>query len=213
MKLNGRVISVSGIDGSGKTTIIEYILKELNSQERKTRYVWLRYNHYFTKLILIICRLIRLTSYENHNGVRVGYHYFYKSKIISFLFISLTWIDTFIATFFTVYIPAFFGRTVVCDRWIPDILIDLAVDTHCLIDEDSKLYKFFYKLVPKSATLLMVNREFDEIYNAREEHQYDKYLNKRFNLYEELKKSGKCQIIDNTKELDSTLSQVKKVIM
>lgn len=208
----GRIISVSGIDGSGKTTIIENLTAELEQAGVSTSYVWLRYNHYLTKILLVFCRLIGLTVYENFEGGRVGYHNFYKSKIISYLFIWLTWIDTLIATLVTVYFPVMMGKTVVCDRWIADILIDLHLDTHLPVNKSGFAFKAFYSLIPKSALILMVDRSFDAIYQAREEHAYDKHLEKRFQCYQQLRDSGLCRVIDNTKSMDFTIEQVREVL-
>ena len=84
MRFKGKIIAISGIDGCGKTSIIKELIKSLSKNGEESRYVWLRYNHYITKFLLAFCRLSGLTKYENVQGVRVGYHEFYRSKIISF---------------------------------------------------------------------------------------------------------------------------------
>jgi hypothetical protein len=88
-------------------------------------------SHYLSKPLLLFCRFVGLTEYENINGVRVGYHHFYRSKIISWLYVVLRGIDTWFDALFRVYIPArILGKTIICDRYIFDVLIDLMVDTH-----------------------------------------------------------------------------------
>lgn len=210
--LGNRIISVSGIDGSGKTTIIEQIVTDLRAENIDAKYVWLRYNHYLTKLLLGLCRLMKLTVYENHNGVRVGYHEFFKSRIVSFLFVVTTWIDTALATLVRVYIPVLAGRTVVCDRWVPDILIDLELDTRWSGRAKKIAEKWFYSLVPGAATLLVVSRGFDDVKAARDEHEYDRNFKQRFELYNLLASSGRCQLIDNTGTIENTVNQAKEVI-
>ena len=42
-------IVVSGIDGSGKSTIIEALRKSLEARGHRTACIWLRFNHYLTK--------------------------------------------------------------------------------------------------------------------------------------------------------------------
>ena len=84
------LIYVMGIDGSGKSTVSEYLADELREKGYDVDVVWLRFNHVITKPLLGFCRLIGLTRYETCDGIRVGYHDFYKSSVISFFFILLT---------------------------------------------------------------------------------------------------------------------------
>jgi len=93
-----KVICLSGIDGSGKTTLSQMLANEFKKKGYKVHYVWMRYNHYFTKPLLGICRLVGLTKYYRIENYRIGFHLFYKSKPISILFIFLKLIDTYIAT-------------------------------------------------------------------------------------------------------------------
>ena len=81
------LIYIMGIDCSGKSTVSNYIADEYREKGYDVDVVWLRYNHVITKPLLGLCRLIGLTKYETHDGIRVGYHDFYKSTIISCLFI------------------------------------------------------------------------------------------------------------------------------
>ena len=40
-----KIIAISGIDGCGKTTVIEKLQEELSQKGLPVKYVWLRYNH------------------------------------------------------------------------------------------------------------------------------------------------------------------------
>ena len=52
-----KIICLSGVDGSGKTTLSKMLANELHKKGFNVSYVWMRYNHYLTKPLLGFCRL------------------------------------------------------------------------------------------------------------------------------------------------------------
>lgn len=208
-----KIISVSGIDGSGKTTIIDELSATLRTKGRNVRVIWLRYNHYSVKIVLAFARLFRFTTFEEHPGCRLSYHEFYRSRLLSHAFILLTWLDTTLATLFSVYLPSRRPDSVIiCDRWIPDILIDLEIDTHMGLLEETLYHRMFWWLVPNGARLVVIDRGFDDVLQARPEHPYDRNFETRFQLYKTLAERKKLDIIDNTGSLDATLRQTLDIL-
>ncbi len=208
-----RIISVSGIDGSGKTTIIDEHSSTLTAEGRNVHIVWLRYNHYLSKSVLALARLFKFTVFEDHDDCRVSYHEFYRSKMLSHVFIWLTWLDAALTTLVLVYIPSrVFNYVVVCDRWVLDILIDLEIDTHIKLHRNSRYSRMFWGLVPSDAQLTVINRSYDDILDARPEHRYDRNLAERYRLYGVLMEYNDLIVIDNTADLESTHSQVKSAL-
>jgi len=168
----------------------------------------MRYNHYLTKPLLAFCRLVGLTWYEPDDS-RVGYHEFYKSVFISWLFIVLTFLDTLGASIFCVYIPAFiFGKTVICDRWVPDILVDLSVDTRKTLLPSVFWVKFFLLLVPRKARCFVLVRDASKVEEARSEHQLDKHYPLRRDLFLGFDKFPMIKTISNNSSIDVPVRQI-----
>ena len=206
MKNNSLILSYSGIDGSGKTSIIEGVSKALQKKGHKTRYIWLRYNHYFTKILLVFCRLIGLTHYQTIDGVRIGHHDFYKSKIISYAFIFLTYVDTLLISLLLVHLPRLFSNTtIICDRWVLDILIDLEIDTKIKLN-NSFISRMFYFLIPGKAKCFIIYRDYDPVLNARDEHIIDKNFSDRYKLYYS-SKYDRFEVINNVEDLDDVINK------
>lgn len=209
MGLKGQIISISGVDGCGKTTVIEGVRSELETRGHKTSCVWLRYNHYLTKILHAFCRLTGLTRYEWHEGIRVGYHEFFRSTLISTLAIILNFIDTLVASFFLVYIPALFTRRIIiCDRWVVDVLIDLQVDTRKYLGPDSFWGRIFLKLVPGNAKCFVILRDAAKIEVARPEHAYDKNYMPRRELFAQWSENSCCIAVDNNASVNDTVCRV-----
>ncbi len=213
MAKQAKIIIVSGIDGSGKTTIIEAVKSELARQGCESRYVWLRYNHYLTKFLLAFCRVIGLTKYEHFEKSRVGYHNFHKSKLISWLFILLTFIDTLGVSIYKVYLPSLFSKkTTICDRWVIDILIDLEVDTRLDFSHGSFVSRLFKYLLPSDSHYFIIKRESDVVRKARDESMNDRNFPRRYSLYERHSGEPGVQLIDNNGTLKNTIKQVVEIV-
>jgi thymidylate kinase len=213
MKFKGKIIVISGIDGCGKTSIIKRLIKYFSENGEETRYVWLRYNHYITKFLLAFCRVSGLTEYENVQGIRLGYHEFYRSKIISFSFILLTYIDTLLVSLVRVYIPAVFSKKqLICDRWIIDIMVDLEIDTGVRFVKGSFLSNFFKKMVPKNAHYFLIERNQEEALKVRKENRLDKNFSKRIKIYQRHSMHPYVIVVNNSRSIQDTLNQITKFL-
>lgn len=201
------IIYFTGLDGSGKTTFANMLAEDLRRQGWPVKVVWLRMSHYLSKPLLLFCRIAALTEYEVIDGVRVGYHHFYRSKIISWLYILLRGIDTWFDALIRVYIPArLFGKTIICDRYIFDALIDLIVDTHRTDLWNGILIRSLIILLPKESRILLIERDQSEIIACRDELRLSKTFRYRSELYKKLSKHFLVTIIKNDDD-------VKKVYM
>lgn len=207
--MKGKVIAISGLDGSGKTVIIRALENKLKKQNISTSYVWLRYNHYLTKFLLAFCRVIRLTKYHNIDGIRIGYHEFYRSKLISYLFILLTYIDTLMISVITVYIPALFtSNTIICDRWIFDIMVDLEIDTGINLNKGGFIKKIFKAIVPKNAFYFIIQRNPQELIKVRRENDIDRNFMKRIELYQVYSLDPVVKEIQNDRNIHDAVDQI-----
>ncbi len=185
MSVRGQIISISGADGCGKTTIIRSMRSMLSELGVPSRYVWLRYNHYMSRGLLAFCRLAGLTRYEEIGGVRVGYHEFYRSKVVSWIFVVLTYFDTLITSVLKVYFPVFLKKNVViCDRWILDILVDLELDTRIQFNPSTGIGRMFMGLIPAQCHSFIIYRDQQALIESRRENALDRNFSKRLSLYE-----------------------------
>lgn len=204
-----RVIHFSGLDGSGKTTLIEMLLDDLRRTPLEARYLWMRYNHYITKPLLAYCRLIGLTKYNRIDGITVGSHHFYKSNIVSYLFIIFSLLDTKIAT--EVKINSQLHNTnniLICDRYIIDILVDLMIDTNKPNLYKTPLGHLFLQLIPQNTKIFYVKRPTDHILKSRPELAHDPSLNQRLLIYEKVTDYCNATILNNHKDINITYNKL-----
>jgi thymidylate kinase len=201
-----KVIYVMGIDGSGKSTVSEHLARKLREQGFKVHVEWLRFNHVLSKPLLGLCRLIGLTRYETHDGIRVGYHDFHRSRVISWLFVLLQYLDAWRVLQLKVK-PRIKGerKILILDRYVYDILVDLMVDTGFDGLLSSRMGRTFLSLLPPDTKLLLVDRALDKVLEARPEGRVDTNFTKRYQHYRRIAEQSTVEVLGNDGELAGLL--------
>jgi len=205
-----RYIIISGIDGSGKTSIIQGVVEELHRRNLTTDITWLRYNHYFVKPLHLIARLIGLSKqYESSEG-NVWRHEFFNSKLFSWLYIRFTYFDTLIGKMILMYKVKNNPNFMICDRWLNDVLIDLGTKTHNDDFLNSKWYCQFKKMLPKNSTEFLIIRNKKDLLSCRKENQEDPDFSFRLKLYNVLAEKEEIIIINNSNTIEMAISEIIK---
>jgi len=214
MKQKPMFICITGIDGVGKTTHVNLLLEHLREKGIKCQYKWLRFHHYFSLPLLAFCRVAGYTRVSTLGGKqKCSYHEFYRSKVVSFIYPWILLLDTALSTTVKVYIPMLFGNTIVCDRFVYDTLIDLAVAT-----KDPEIYKkpvgkLFLSLIPNNAKFVMLTLDKQTILSRRPELKDDITFNERYNLYRLFADRFGLDIIDNSGLFKNVNSSVKNMLV
>ena len=210
-----RIVVVSGVDGSGKSTIIGGLERVLRASGYSTCTPWLRYNHYLTRGVLGVARWVGLTRYETRGGRRVvGYHEFHRWPLLSAMFVVSTFLDTLAASVAKVYIPAYLlRRIVICDRWVPDILVDVAMDTGRRTLNQGAVWKAFWLLIPRQAKTFVVTRDASDLLDCREANRLDRNFTARLKMYGDLCRLSDSREIDNRGSVDRSVGQIMEALM
>ncbi len=130
MPLRGRLISISGVDGSGKTTQIGLLLGEARDVESNSIVVWSRWRPLTSLPLLALMK--RLGYAKVHRTSSIG---FVETQVaqkrgLASLWCFLTQIDNLMKTGLKVMIPLLLGRTVICDRYVLDLMVENMADLH-----------------------------------------------------------------------------------
>jgi len=180
--LAGLSIGVIGTDGSGKTTLVNKLVEELNRSGFSTEKVWFRFPRFLTFSLLFIAKLTGFTKYKSDGKHRVAIHYF-QARPFRILYPALVLVDVIAHYIIKVWIPSKLGYVLVFDRWIHDILIDIAIDT-CNPHFFHTLFgRLLYSLASRTTVVILVDAP-DQVLNARRpEARLDPYTYKRRLFY------------------------------
>lgn len=92
-----KYIIISGIDGSGKTTLINALKEKLQAEGKSVNYIWMRYNHYLVKGLNALARLFRLSVKVHNEMGEVWEHRLHKCPLFCKLYVWCSYVDNKIA--------------------------------------------------------------------------------------------------------------------
>lgn len=200
-----RIIYITGVDGSGKTFLTEKLIVELRQRGISVDHLWLRFTNITSKPLLAICRLLGLSYYVEVDRIRIGYHDFHRSALISWMFILFQLADTWLVTLFKVRPKLRNSHVLVCDRGAYDTLIDVMVDTQVTSLSRHKFGKLFVALLPASHKVLLISRNPEAIFKSRPDVQVDKNFALRCELYKDCAAQFKWSVVDNNGTPEQTM--------
>jgi len=204
-----RFIYLFGVDGAGKTTLARLMKSELDKIGIKSKSIRLRINYFFTRPILLYCRLAGYTIRKNINGVPIVYHEFYRSTWIPKLVQYFHLLDTSIMFFFKAYLPLKLGkRVILCDRFAYDVLIDFMIEARDHSLHEKKIGRFLISLLPQNSKSIFINTDVRTILQRKPEVAYDKYFKTKYALYQKLDQVFHFDKIDNDGDLKTAVEKL-----
>ena len=201
-------ICIIGVDGVGKTTHIRNIIDRLHEKGVPCKYTWFRFQNYISLAILGYCKLTGLTVSEMQCNKRVSIHQFYRSKLVSWLYPLVLFIDMLPAYIIKIYLPLQLGYAVVCDRCAYDTLVDLMVDLGNPKIHEEYIGNLFRKMIPKDAKVILLDLDEEIIRSRRSELREDHTLEVRRRFYHKLSRDFHIPVVDN----DADISDVSEII-
>ena len=208
-----KYIIISGVDGSGKTTVIEGVRKQLEADGKKVGYIWMRYNFKLIRLMHAIAKVTGLAYKQKTEMGEMWLHRFYNNKLFCWFYIRCSYIDNWLAR----KKPIGLAKAqkldyVICDRWVNDIIIDLGSETHKTDILSSKWYHRFQTLLPKESYQFVVIRNRKDVLDCRVENTFNEAFGYRYDLYQQIVNMPEVNLVDNTGTVESSIQQVLDVI-
>lgn len=208
-----KYIIISGVDGSGKTTVIEGVRKQLEADGKKVGYIWMRYNFKLIRLMHAIAKVTGLAYKQKTEMGEMWLHRFYNNKLFCWFYIRCSYIDNWLAR----KKPIVLAKAqkldyVICDRWVNDIIIDLGSETHKTDILSSKWYHRFQTLLPKESYQFVVIRNRKDVLDCRVENTFNEAFGYRYDLFQQIVNMPEVNLVDNTGTVESSIQQVLDVI-
>jgi len=207
------LICIIGPDGVGKTTQANMLLKIFNETGKKYEYKWHRFFHFFSLPVLAIAKLLGYSKTERYGRYKIGYHQFYKSRLISVLYTYLLFLDTMISTLLKMYLPVkLFKKCFIADRFVYDTLVDLMISTKNYTLYKDRIGKFFLRMVPKWSTTILLIANENELKKRRIDVLYDKTLSQKIFLYKALAEECNIPLVEADAGKEKVLKEILYIV-
>lgn len=164
----GFIVTFSGVDGVGKTTIIENVSEQLQMKYRKD-VVLLRHR---PKIFPMLSSLKHgsIQKAEQRSDSDNPNHVTEKSKMSSYLRFSYYYLDYFLGQFYVHFRYVMRGKVVIYDRYYFD-LINHPERNNFVVNK--RLVKWLYRPIMKPALNIYLNAAPEEIYKRKRELEID----------------------------------------
>lgn len=206
------LISIVGVDGSGKTTLANWLAGELAAQGRVPELVWSRFRNYLSKPLLALTRLTGHNYYKTLDGVKFGFHDFERLVGYRELFAVLQAVDVNIAAYMRIHRRRASSDVVICERGPWDTLVDVTADTGLSWLPESRLGLMYSLLMRCNARVLWISRDRECILRTRPELVHDHKLAPRMKVYAQLAQHHGWHVIDNNGALDDAKAQIRAAL-
>lgn len=206
------LITITGIDGAGKSTLANAVMEELQARGYSASYV---YGRYLPRLAYPVMEAGRRTilfdtdideDYSSHQESKVE---LFSNPVVRFLYESLIMVD---------YAPQLVARLspalvtsdfVICDRYVYDTLLTDFKGTIVKTPEEAiKKYKRYSRFVPTPRHMFYLQIPVSVAYDRKDDTPAEEYLEDRKEFYEVFSEHFGMTMLDGTASVEDLVDQV-----
>jgi thymidylate kinase len=217
VKKKPALIIIFGIDGCGKTTQAKLLQELLEKEGYSVGYAWSRRELFLLKpFVTFVKRFIlrekdRIEG-EKHDEITQGRHSFFSHLLIQKAWFWVSLIEYRILLSWRVFRPNKRKDVLVCDRYLPDAIVDIAVNYNCDTEGLQKLLRHsLVRCFPKSTLSFFIDIPGELGAARKSDGTSVDYLRKRVKFYQSAAREVDAVSIDGTKTAEIIAKEIQKI--
>lgn len=209
------LICFTGIDGAGKTTLAKRLVNLLGEHGIKSRYVYGAYETFVLRLFLIIVRAIwlrRKNAFADYAGYYGSIKRLSRNRLLATGYQVLTLLEYFLQILLKVTVPLMLGKKIVCDRYVYDVMTDLAVNLGYSDGKFKKMLKRVLFLCPNPDLIFSVDVPEQIAYERKSDVPSRDYLSQRKKFYLIAAEQYRMISLDGTRDIRDLEALMKDLV-
>jgi thymidylate kinase len=209
-----QIIVLSGLDGSGKSSHMYWIAAALAARNQPYRYVRLRWAALTSIPLLGLARVLGYSRWEINprSGTRVPRQRYDEFPLMRIFWPTLFRIDFTLAARRKVLSPLARGEWVLCDRYAPDAIVDVAAMLHDPALVRGAFAARLLRLMPNAARALILEIDPLLAYERKRDVLSLDYLRARQSLYRELAERSEIPVVDGNRSFAEVQESVAAIV-
>jgi thymidylate kinase len=211
------IVSLSGIDCSGKSTQLERLGTALTERGHRVRHVWFRPG--YSELIGVLrrqVRRVRPSALPTSDQPQARARAFSKPGVRR-AWVAVGTLDTLLSLGARVRWLSLRGYTVLCDRYVEDAILDLTLRFPDLVDPDGRLRQTLVRACPRpdAAILLTLSREevaARALAKAEPFEDPPEIRERRYDAYMAMAAQGRFTVIDAEQPIEAVNRAILDVL-
>lgn len=208
-------ICFTGIDGGGKTTHARKLVDFLASQGIRSIYVWNRFEPLIFKPFIKIGKALFLRNkdmfkdYKEYHTAKKG---LFRNRIMATLFENAVLFECLLHALIKVRLPVMLGKNVVCDRYVYDTVVGLAVDLDYSNQKVKRILQRLWYLLPRPDLVFLLDIPEDIAYQRKDDTPSVDFLKYQRQIYLDIGKEYGMVIKDGSRNLDELEEEIKEKV-
>jgi thymidylate kinase len=219
----GRLYYFTGLDGSGKTTQAEALVARLGGSRAGWVYRWARWDPYVTSPLMALARRLlrrgkgegsgRPTDDRGHAEFKQQKQKLFRSGAARRMWTWMVLLEYLPQAWLRLLPPLWRGRHIVCDRYLPDVWIDLAMNFGEGSDGVARLRAHpLCRLFPRPDRTLLFDVDPATGFARKQDGTPLAYLADREPLYRGLTELLDAVVVDANAPLEDVARQVREAM-
>ena len=200
-KPRGILVSLSGIDGAGKTTLAKASVTVMEEQGMRCKYVWGGFVSSFTIVKPLIWVLKRsVFRGERHMERSSTKGTVLKSSLLSTIYQYAALLDYIFQGFIRIGIPLTLGTNVICDRYIYDLIASIGVLLDYPSEKSLALLHACLRFLPQPQLVFLIDVPERVAYQRKDDIISPASLALRRGTYLEMAKRHRMIVLDGSRD-------------
>ena len=211
--MNNFLICFTGIDGSGKTTQAKALAATLSENGVNSKYVWNMFQPFITKPFIVIARALlfrgKTEHYREYSNAKGK---IFKNSLVATVYKFLLLFDYFLQMLLDVKIPLMLGKCVVCDRYIYDTMVNLAVELNRPVEAMNSALQKILHLAPRPDLTFLIDVPEEIAYQRKDNIPSIDFLVDRRQIYLNLGRRYGMVLLDGSKSIAELQAQIQEKV-
>lgn len=206
-----------GIDGSGKSTLAKYLVDTMVENGHDYKYVHGLIRPFLLKPAMMLSRFLflrgknKFEDYMDYSNTKTSA--LKRNYWASYLYYYLLILDYLPQIFFKIKVPLLLGKSICCDRYIYDTLINLAVNIGYSDAKTAEIIQSNLRFFPKPDLLFLVDVPEEIAFHRKGDVPSIHYLRERRAMYRGIQERFNMTVLDGSKDLAKLKQTIRDRLM